>query len=160
MDRGSSSPLLAWTLVPVTAALVLSALSLPHQPYTGLVLQGDRVAAVIAGSPAERAGLAPGDRLVPPAGQPGFTRSPLAYAAVGEPLDALRERGGRLTAVRVLPVRAAGRRAAHDGGPARGGLAASCSSAAGCGASGATGSRAPSSCSASPSPGCWPRCRA
>lgn len=104
MDRGSSSPLLAWMLVPVAAALVLSALSLPHQPYTGLVLQGDRVAVVIAGSPAERAGLAPGDRLVPPAGQPRFTRSPLAYAAVGEPLDALREREGRLTAVRVLPV--------------------------------------------------------
>jgi serine phosphatase RsbU (regulator of sigma subunit) len=104
MDRGYSSSLPAWMLVPVTAALVLSALSLPHQPYTGLVLQGDRVAAVIPGGPAERAGLAAGDRLVAPEGEPRFTRSPLAYAAVGEPLAALRERDGALTAVRVVPV--------------------------------------------------------
>jgi len=104
MDRGASSPLLAWMLVPVAAALVLSALSLPHQPYTGIALQGDRVAAVDAGSPAERAGLAAGDRLLPRAGEPRFTRSPVAYAAVGQPLDVLRERGQALTAVRVVPV--------------------------------------------------------
>ena len=104
MDRGSSSPLLAWMLVPVAAALVLSALTLPQQPYTGLVLHGDRVAAVVPGSPAERAGLAAGDHLVPREGQPRFTRSPLAYAATGEPLDVLREREGRLAPVRVVPV--------------------------------------------------------
>ncbi len=103
MDRGSSSSLLAWMLVPVTVALILSALSLPHQPYTGLVLQGDRVAGVVPGSPAQRANLAPGDRLVPREGQPRFTRSPLAYVGVGEPLDVLRERGRTLTAVRIVP---------------------------------------------------------
>mgnify|MGYP001469469756 CR=1 FL=1 len=103
MDRGSASSLPAWLLVPVTAALILSALGLPRQPYTGLVLQGDHVAGVVAGSPAARAGLAPGDRLVPREGQPRFTRSPLAAATIGQPLDLLRERGSTLIAVRVLP---------------------------------------------------------
>jgi serine phosphatase RsbU (regulator of sigma subunit) len=103
MDRGNSSPLLSWMLVPVTAALVLSALSLPRQPYAGLVLRGDRVVAVLPGGPAERAGLAPGDRLVPSPGQPPFTRSPLAYAAPGEPLLLLRERGNGLASIRLVP---------------------------------------------------------
>ena len=92
MDRGSSYPLLSWMLVPVTAALILSALSLPRQPYAGLVLRGDRVAAVLPRSPAERAGLEPGDRLVPLPGQPPFTRSPLAYAIPGEAMVLLRAR--------------------------------------------------------------------
>jgi len=104
MDRGNSSPLLSWLLLPVTAALVLSALSLPHQPYVGLVLRGDRVVAVVPGGPAEHAGLAPGDHLVPQAGQPAFTRSPLANAALGVPMNLLREHGTALDAVRVLPV--------------------------------------------------------
>jgi len=103
MDRGTSSPLLSWMLVPVTAALILSALSLPHQPYAGLVLRGGRVAAVVPGGPAERAGLARGDLLLPLPGQPAFTRSPLAYAAPGQPLVLLRERGGSLRTIRVVP---------------------------------------------------------
>ena len=118
MDRGTSSPLLSWMLLPVTAALILSALSLPHQPYAGLVLRGDRVWRSLPGGPAERAGLAPGDRLVPLPGQPPFTRSPLAYAAPGEPMVLLRERGQR---PRHGPRGASGaprRRAPHDGRPA------------------------------------------
>ena len=43
MDRGTSSHPLSWLLVPVAAALVASALSLPAQPYTGLVMRQDRV---------------------------------------------------------------------------------------------------------------------
>ena len=104
MDRGTSSPLLSWLLLPVTAALVLSALSLPLQPYLGLVLRGDRVVAVVPGGPAERAGLAPGDHLVPQPGQPPFTRSPVAYAVPGVPMVLLRERGPALAAVRVVPA--------------------------------------------------------
>jgi serine phosphatase RsbU (regulator of sigma subunit) len=103
MDRGSLSPLLSWMLVPVTAALVLSALSLPRQPYLGLVLRDDWVAAVVPGGPAARAGLVHGDRVVPPAGQPRLGRSPLAGAAPGEPLTLLVERGGRLASVRLVP---------------------------------------------------------
>ena len=106
MDRGISSALLSWMLVPVTAALILSALSLPQQPYAGLVLRGDRVVAVLPGGPAERAGLAPGDRLVPLPGQPPFTRSPLAYAVPGEPMVLLRERGHGLATIRMVPVTA------------------------------------------------------
>ena len=103
MDRGTSSPLLSWLLVPVTAALILSALSLPGQPFAGLVLRGDQVVAVVPGGPAERCGLAPGDRLVPLPGQPQFTRSPLAYAVPGESMALLRERRGGLATVRLVP---------------------------------------------------------
>lgn len=104
MDRGISSPHLSWMLVPVTAALILSALSLPQQPYEGLVLRGERVVAVLPGGPAERAGLAPGDRLVQQAGQPAFTRSPMAYAIPGEPMVLLRERGHTLATIHMVPV--------------------------------------------------------
>ncbi len=103
MDRGTSSPLLSWLLVPVTTGLILSALSLPHQPYAGLVLRGDRVAAVVPGGPAERAGLAHGDQLLPLSGQPPFTRSPLAYTAPGQPMDLLRERGSSIAIIRLVP---------------------------------------------------------
>jgi serine phosphatase RsbU (regulator of sigma subunit) len=104
MDRGNSSPLLSWLLLPVTAALILSALSLPLQPYAGLALRGESVVAVDRGSPAERAGLAPGDRLVPLPGQPAFTRSPMAYAIPGEPMVLLRERHHRLATIRMVPT--------------------------------------------------------
>ena len=104
MDRGTSSPLLSWLLLPVTAALILSALSLPLQPYTGLVLRGDQVVAVDPGGPAERAGLAPGDHLVQQPGQPAFTRSPMAYAVPGQPMVLLRERGHGLARIRMVPM--------------------------------------------------------
>jgi serine phosphatase RsbU (regulator of sigma subunit) len=104
MDRGNFSPLLSWLLLPVTAALILSALSLPLQPYAGLALRGRDVVAVVPGGPAERAGLAPGDRLVEQSGQPSFTRSALAYAVPGEPMMLLRERGQTMATVRLVPT--------------------------------------------------------
>ncbi len=104
MDRGTSSSLLSWLLLPVAAALILSALSLPLQPYAGLVLRGDRVVAVVPGGPAEGAGLAPGDHLLPQPGQPPFARSPLASAVPGVPMVLLRERGPDLATIRVVPI--------------------------------------------------------
>ncbi len=103
MDRGSSSPLLSWMLVPVTIALVLSALSLPRQPYTGLALRGDWVANVDAASPAARAGFVRGDRVLPPRGGSRLA-SPLADAVPGVSVTVLRERGGRISEVPLVPA--------------------------------------------------------
>ena len=103
MDRGSSSPLLSWLLVPVTLALVLSALSLPHQPYTGLALRGGWVAYVAPGSPAARAGFMQRDRVLPPVDQSRLA-SPLARAVPGVPMTLLRERGTRVEEVILTPA--------------------------------------------------------
>ncbi len=63
MDRGPSHHPLSWLLVPASAILVGSALSLPHQAYTGLAVREGWVASVIPGGPADRAGLLAGDRI-------------------------------------------------------------------------------------------------
>ena len=63
MDRGTSAHPLTWLLIPVAGALVVSALSLPAHPYTGLRLRDDQVVAVDPGSPGARAGLRINDRL-------------------------------------------------------------------------------------------------
>ena len=99
MDRGLRN-LLSWMLLPVPAVLVASALSLPRQPYTGLLLREDRVAWVAPGGPAARAGLARGDRLIAPG---PFSGSPLASAAPGQPLALLRQRGEELAGVVLVP---------------------------------------------------------
>jgi len=99
MERGPRQ-MLSWMLLPVSAVLVFSALSLSRQPYTGIVLRDDWIAAVDPGSPAERAGLARGDRLI--ALEPRQS-SPLAAAAPGEPLDVLRQREGTLERIRLVP---------------------------------------------------------
>jgi serine phosphatase RsbU (regulator of sigma subunit) len=91
-------------LVPVTTALVLSALSLPRQPYTGLALRGDRVAEVVPGGPGATAGLRPGDHLLPATGQPSPFLSVLAPAAPGQPLELLCERGDRIVPIRLVPA--------------------------------------------------------
>jgi sigma-B regulation protein RsbU (phosphoserine phosphatase) len=57
--------LLAPLLAAVTAALLLAgAADMPRRPYLGFALRGDDVALVDPGSPAERAGLRPGDLLL------------------------------------------------------------------------------------------------
>ena len=61
MDRGTTAHPLSWLLVPVAGALVASALSLPAQPYTGLIMRDDRVVVVVPASPGARAGLRAGD---------------------------------------------------------------------------------------------------
>src|SRR6267142_1957386 len=103
MDRGSS-PLLTWMLVPVCAVLVLSALSLQRQPFTGLLLRGDQVVSVIPGSPAARSDLRAADRLLAYPRAARATQNPLADAAPDRPLRLLRERDGRLAEVMLTPT--------------------------------------------------------
>jgi len=106
MERGTSSHPLTWLLIPVAGALVASALSLPSQPYTGLVLREDRVVAVDPGSPGARAGMRPGDRLIPPeAGGSVWRRleSPLAAASPERPLRFERVRDRERRPVWLVP---------------------------------------------------------
>ncbi|HEY2954287.1 MAG TPA: SpoIIE family protein phosphatase [Candidatus Eisenbacteria bacterium] len=107
MHQGWSGSLPAWLLVPAAAVLALSALSLPRQPYTGLMLQSDRVAGVVPGSPGDRAGLLPGDRLrpVPPSRTgPAARLGPLAGASPGVPLPLERRAdGGEWRRVWLVP---------------------------------------------------------
>ena len=104
MDRHPSS-LLSWLLVPVAAVLVMSALTLPRQVYSGLVLKDSRVIRVEPGSPGDRAGLLAGDRLRDPASasQSQYLRGPLGRAAPGRPLTLLRTRAGKTEPVWLVP---------------------------------------------------------
>ncbi len=102
MDRSASS-LFSWLLVPVAALLVLSAVSLPQRPYTGLVQRDAEVISVLPGSPAARAGARPGDRLV---GAPGTTRSAAALAngaTPGRPIAVTVERDGARRSLWLVP---------------------------------------------------------
>lgn len=104
MDRGASSHLLTWLILPVSAVLMLSALTMTRQPYTGAMLRGDWVAQVDPGSPADRAGLARGDRLVPLRASAGENRDhPLRDASPGRELRVLRQRGNDLTEIAIVP---------------------------------------------------------
>ena len=108
MERGTTSHPLTWLLVPVAGALVASALSLPAQPYTGMVMREDRVVAVDPGSPGARGDMRPGDRLVPPdAGGSVWRRlqSPLAAAAPERALRLERLRDGARQPVWLVPDR-------------------------------------------------------
>lgn len=102
MERSAWSRTLTWMWAPVCAVLVLSAWSLPRQPFTGLVLRDDWVAAVVPGSPAALAGFARGDRITAP--EAGRLAGPLEHATPGVPLVLLRERGHQLTEVRLTPA--------------------------------------------------------
>src|SRR5580765_2464571 len=107
MHRGWSGLLPAGLLVASAGILALSALSLPRRPYTGVMLRSDHVAGVVPGSPGERAGVLPGDRLRPahpPRGGPAARLGPLARAMPGAPL--LLERradGGEWRRVWLVP---------------------------------------------------------
>lgn len=106
MDRGTTPHPLSWLLVPVAGVLVASALSLPAQPYTGLVMRDDRVVVVVPDSPGARAGLRAGDRLVlPESARPGWEQllPPLAGAAPERPLRLERIRGADRGAIWLVP---------------------------------------------------------
>jgi serine phosphatase RsbU (regulator of sigma subunit) len=106
MDRGASTHLLTWMILPVAAVLMLSALTLTRQPYTGVMLRGDWVAHVDPGSPADRAGLARGDRLVSTrdGDRSEDPNRPLVGASPGEELRLLRQRGSELTEIALVPL--------------------------------------------------------
>jgi serine phosphatase RsbU (regulator of sigma subunit) len=99
----------SWTpalLVVVTAALVWTALGLPERAYTGFVLRGDRIEVMDAGSPAARAGLTPGDRLV--GREPESFLAPTAGVLtsgliVGRPSRWIVERNGVRRDVELIP---------------------------------------------------------
>jgi len=106
MDRGATAHPLSWLLAPVAGALIASALSLPGQPYTGLVLREDRVIQVSPGGPGARAGLRAGDRLSarrPDRAGWRWTQSPTASATPGVPLRLDRRRDGVTRPVWLVP---------------------------------------------------------
>jgi serine phosphatase RsbU (regulator of sigma subunit) len=85
-----------WLLVPATAALLVSSLTLSRHAYTGLSVQDGRIVAVEPASPGERAGLLPGDRLSPagPRQRPDpLAPGPEQTAAPGVPVLLTLERG-------------------------------------------------------------------
>jgi hypothetical protein len=106
MDRGATAHPLSWLLALVAGALMVSALSLPRQPYLGLMMREDRVAAVVPGGPGDRAGLRPGDRIS--FASPGthgarWGQSPLDGASPGVPLTVDDERGGASRVAWLVP---------------------------------------------------------
>jgi hypothetical protein len=104
MDRGASSLWLSWMIWPVCAVLAFAALTLPRQPYTGLMLRGDWVARVERGSPGEAAGIRPGDRLLRDPALSAGPENPLAGAQPGVALPLLREHGGDIDGVSIVPA--------------------------------------------------------
>jgi serine phosphatase RsbU (regulator of sigma subunit) len=99
--------LLSALLLPAAAWLALSALQVPREAYTGLGVLGDRVAAVDPGSPAERAGIRPGDRLAelaPSAGPPAVGLDPRSELRPGVPVVLTRVRDGRSSRVWLAPT--------------------------------------------------------
>ncbi len=105
MDRGPLSVVLSGLLLAVGAAVALTALSLPMQPYSGMSLQGRRVATVMPGGPGDQAGIRPGDviRLHDAGRSISRARGPLAHALPGVPMDLEIERDGRVMRVSLLP---------------------------------------------------------
>ncbi|MEO5619010.1 MAG: SpoIIE family protein phosphatase, partial [Candidatus Eisenbacteria bacterium] len=97
---------LSLLLLPVTVALIWTALGLPDRAYTGFVLRGDHVEEVMPGSPAERAGIRVGDRVVPSAAGPsarGTSGGMLSGIRPGRSVTLHAERGGIPFVVRLVP---------------------------------------------------------
>ena len=103
MERGAKSYLLSWMLLPAFAVLAMAALTLPRQPYTGLLLRGDWVARVEPGSPAARAGIQTGDRLLREPALSAGPENPLAGVEPGVTVHLLRERASDLDDITLTP---------------------------------------------------------
>ncbi len=105
MTRESVDRFLTWLLLPAALALVTSALTLSGRAYTGLSLSEDRVVTVQPGSPAARAGLLPGDRILPA----GADRSTVLAASAlervrpGRPVELQRTRDGITSHAWLVP---------------------------------------------------------
>ena len=106
MQRAGLDRWLTWLVVPATMALMTSALTFSRHAYTGVSVQGDRVATVAPGGPADRAGLRPGDVLSPGPGQPALSPldpNPLRTAEPDVPLLVRRARGRDAEVVWLAP---------------------------------------------------------
>lgn len=106
MERGLVNRWLSWLMVPATVALVVAALTISRHAYTGVSVQGSRVATVDPGSPGARAGLQPGDLLLPAAGSSPSSllrADPLRGATPGAPLALRRVRDGRTATAWLAP---------------------------------------------------------
>lgn len=110
MDRNAPGFRLRWLMLPVAWVLLVSSLSLPHQPYTGISLPpSGRVGAVDPGSPGDAAGIRPGDLLLPaedPERNEVLAPGALDAAEPGVPLVVRRERDGERETVWLVPQRA------------------------------------------------------
>lgn len=93
-------------LLPAAAWLAAAAVQMPRQGYTGLAVLGDQVASVDAGSPAERAGLRPRDRIAefaPSPGPPVVGLDPRTDLRPGVPVVLTRIRGDESRRVWLAP---------------------------------------------------------
>lgn len=94
-------------LLPAAAWLAAAAAQLPHEAYTGMQVLGDLVVSVDEGSPADRAGLRPRDRIAEfdlAAGPPVVGLDPRADLRPGEPVVLTRLRGGESARVWLSPT--------------------------------------------------------
>ena len=107
MERGAPGHPLSWLILVVAGVLAASALTLPWQPYTGVLLSGDAAVEVMPGGPGDRAGIEIRDRLrgVRPEHPADALSGPLSRAAVDVPLRLVRDRGGELAEVVIVPSR-------------------------------------------------------
>ncbi|HYI12256.1 MAG TPA: protein kinase [Thermoanaerobaculia bacterium] len=111
--------LLCWVQVAVAAVLVLlSFYSQVTRPWSGFDYSRATgiVTDVVAGSPAERAGLREGDRIVTYNGhRTGRDVGPTFFARAGTPIPVVVERGGVSRTLSVLPIAQEAMRQDHLG---------------------------------------------
>ncbi len=107
MERNATDRWLSWLILPASAALVLSALTLSRHAYTGVTVLGDRVATVQPTSPGALAGLSPGDRIWLAQSDRRASRldaDPLRRAEPGQPLLLGWEHDGRRGQAWLVPA--------------------------------------------------------